>query len=290
MPAARVSAVGGTTLRSPGSPSSARPETGRRLIVAIRRWRTSSSSGVRCRRRRRVCRPAVRQVGDDRRRTPPATAGSCRPWGAAWPAASTARPPPGAERRPRGLPGRPPAPPGGTGARSRSRCVPAIARSSRPPTHAEQRRRPAVRLPVWSVVTWLDCGQNLRARPRSVLGRKDHRVGEGPLKSGSVDRSTCSVRRASSSASVPGRWRDGHQPGAGQRRVALVADALAGSISGGKQPDPLGVAAADEVAESAGDQHAPRGRPAAARPAAAGSRSPPGSPRWPAATRGRRAG
>ncbi len=44
--------------------------------------------------------------------------------------------------------------------------------------------------------------------------------------------------------------RDRHEPSAGQRGVALIADPLPRNLPG-QEPDPLGILAADEISEAA---------------------------------------
>ena len=64
---------------------------------------------------------------------------------------------------------------------------------------------------------------------------------------------------------LAGSGGEGREPGAAQRRVAHVADAMVRDVVR-QQPDPLGVAAADEIAEPPADQHLPQvGRTKAAR-------------------------
>ena len=64
----------------------------------------------------------------------------------------------------------------------------------------------------------------------------------------------CVVRLASCSANARARRESAVSWGAGQRGVAHVANPLVGNV-GGQQADPLGVAAADEIAKTSANKH-----------------------------------
>ena len=108
-------------------------------------------------------------------------------------------------------------------------------------------------------------------------------------KSGSVERSTCSVRRARSSASCgPGA----RGPPAGRRPATCCpgSGSAGASISRGSRPIRWALLRRMKLPNPPADQHALQvGRP---QPGALqeDQRCPRGSPRWPIAARGRRAG
>ena len=119
--------------------------------------------------------------------------------------------------------------------------------------------------------------------------RKDHRFAQGGVKSGiggEIDVLGPSRQVASQG---PGAVGDDRQAGAGQRGVALVTDTPAVDVVG-QQPDALSVAAADEIAKTAGQQDGFeifRPQPGLLqKDQNALAESPP----WPAVTRGNRAG